>query len=125
MNKYNVDDGHWESEDTDEPPAWKADTSATVKFDVTLHQEGYQNDRKWTVLLNDRDDEIVGVYGVEHRNKGNFWRRKKNTPENCIDFVDLPKRVKQRVAHVVNRDIEAITPEHRAFDDDTQAGDGE
>jgi len=118
MTKYQIEDGHWDTDEPDEPPAWKDDTSATVKFDVKLHEQGYQNDRMWTVLLNDRGDSMVGVYGVEHVNKGNYWRRKDNNPENCIDFVDLPLRVRQRVAHVVNRELDAITPDHRVIADE-------
>jgi len=32
-----------------------------------------------------------------------------------VDFVDLPRRVRMRVAHVLNRDLEEITPESRCM----------
>jgi len=45
-----INDDHWEDDEPEGPPAWMEDTSAKdITLDVQLHEQGYQNDRKWTV----------------------------------------------------------------------------
>jgi len=113
--KYSVPDDHWGDDDPEGPPAWKEDTSAiSIEIDVQLHDDGYQTDKKWTVHCTDRlnDDELIAGFAVEHTNKGNFWREG-GVMADAVDFVDLPLRVRQRVAAVLNRDLDAITPETR------------
>lgn len=126
MSKYDVPDGHWDDE-PDGPPAWKEDTSAKeIKLGVQLHDQGYQTDEKWTVHCTDRHDEdaITAVYAIKHQNKGNYWREGKRW-RDAVDFVDLPLRVRQRVAAVLNRDLEDITPDYRTIhrEDGTGVGD--
>lgn len=113
--KYSVSDDHWEDDDPETPPAWKADTSAmSIKIDVQLHDKGYQTDEKWTVHCTDKldDDELIAGFAVEHTNKGNYWREG-GVMADAVDFADLPLRARQRVAAVLNRDLDAITPEAR------------
>lgn len=117
MTKYSVPDDHWEDDEPEGPPAWRDDTSArSIEVEVQLHEEGYQTDRKWTVHVTDRldDDSVVAGYAIEHQNKGNYWRPGERW-RDAVDFVELPLRVRQRVAHVLNRDLEAITPEERTI----------
>jgi hypothetical protein len=123
MPRYEVPDDHWESNEDENPPAWKVDTTADIEIDVTLHQQGYQNSRKWTVHVNhsaidtisDAEDErVVAGFGVEHRNKGNYWRQG-DMWDNAVDFVDLPLRVRRRVAAVLNRPLSEITPNERVI----------
>lgn len=125
MSKYGhlVPDGHWEDDEDDEPPAWREDTSAAdISFDVYLHDQGYQTDRKWTVHCSEgfEGDGLTVMYAVEHQNKGNYWRPG-DRREDAVDFVDLPLRVRRRVADVLNRDLSEITPSVRLVED----GDGE
>jgi hypothetical protein len=116
VTKYEVPDDAWEDDETEGPPAWKEDTSAkSIEFDVQLHEQGYQEDEKWTVHCTDSlDGDITAAYAVKHRNKGNYWREG-DIHDNGVDFVDLPRRVRERVAHVLNRDLEEITPESRCM----------
>jgi hypothetical protein len=114
--------------DPETPPAWKKDTSATnIKIDVQLHDEGYQTDEKWTVHCTDRldnDDELIAGFAVEHTNKGNYWCEG-GVMADAVDFADLPLRARQRVAAVLNRDLDAITPEVRTVrrEDGTELAD--
>lgn len=124
MSKYDVPDDHWEREEPDNPPAWAEDTSArSIEIEVQLHNEGYQTDRKWTVHFSDRLDEkgVIAGYGIEHQNKGNFWRFGERW-EDAVDFVDLPLRVRQRVAAVLNRDLDEITPGERTINREDGTG---
>ncbi len=117
MTKYDVPDDHWERDEPAGPPAWKSDTSAaSIEIDVQLHDEGYQTDEKWTIHCTDRHDDggIVAGYAIKHQNKGNYWREGDHW-RNAVDFVDLPRRVRQRVAHVLNRSLEDITPGSRTI----------
>lgn len=114
--KYDPDTSHWDDE-PDGPPAWKEDTSAKrIEIDVQLHDQGYQTDEKWTVHCTDRleDEGIIAGYAIEHQNKGNYWRDGERW-RDAIDFADLPLRVRQRVAAVLNRDLEEITPPSRTI----------
>jgi hypothetical protein len=124
-HKYSVPDDHWEDDEPEGPSAWKEDTSAmSIEIDVQLHDEGYQTDEKWTVHVTDRVDEDEGVtagFAVTHRNKGNFWREGELW-DDAIDFVDLPLRVRRRVAAVLNRDLAAITPAERSIHRDDGTG---
>ena len=119
MSKYEIEDGHWDKPEETEPPAWKEDTSAELEVDVVLQEQGYQNNRKWTVHFSDHVDDgrMVAIFAVEHRNKGNYWREGKIN-RDAIDFVDLPLVCRQRVADMVNREIQAITPEKMLIDDE-------
>lgn len=117
MTKYGdmIADDQWENDDPEGPPAWKEDTSATsIEIDVQLHEQGYQNDEKWTVHCTGRHDGggVIAGFAVKHQNKGNFWRHGELW-DDAIDFADLPLRVRQRVAHVLNRELAEITPESR------------
>jgi len=121
MSKYGdmiPDDHSWEDDTPEVPPAWHEDTSAkSIEIDVQLHDEGYQTDEKWTVHCTDRTDDGRGViagYGVEHQNKGTFWREGQLW-DDAVDFEDLPLRVRKRVAAVLNRDLDDITPEERTI----------
>jgi len=116
VTKYDVPDDYWEEDEPEGPPAWKDDTSANIEIDVTLHEQGYQNDERWTVHCSDRveDDEIIAGFAVKHQNKGNYWRDGEMW-RDAVDFADLPLRVRQRVAAVLNRDLAEITPEERAI----------
>lgn len=119
MSKYSVPDDHWTENDEPEPVEWVDDTSADTEIDVTLHRQGYQEDRKWTVHVAERDPDeelpTVALWAVEHQNKGNFWRPG-DMDRDAVDFVDLPLRVRKRVAYVLNRDLETITPSERVVD---------
>jgi len=115
--KYDVPDDHWESDPPDGPPAWKNDTAAkSIEIDVRLYEEGYQNDEKWTVHCTERLDhaDVIAAYAITHQNKGNYWRPGERW-RDAVDFADLPLRVRQRVAAVLNRDLDAITPDHRTI----------
>jgi len=117
MTKYSIPDDHWEDDEPEGPPAWMEDTSAvSIEIDVQLHNEGYQTDKKWTVHCTDRlDDEgIIAGYAIQHRNKGNYWREGQRW-DDAVDFEDLPLRVRQRVAAVLNRDLSKITPGTRTI----------
>lgn len=117
MSKYSVSDGHWEDDGPEGRPAWREDTSATsIEIDVQLHDQGYQTDEKWTVHCTDRleDEGIIAGYAIKHQNKGNYWRDGERW-RDAVDFEDLPLRVRHRVAAVLNRDLEEITPEHRTI----------
>lgn len=128
MTKYSIPDDHWKDDEPEGPPAWKEDTSAkSIEIDVQLHDQGYQTDEKWTVHCSDRiedDDTITAVYAIKHQNKGNYWREGERW-RDAVDFVDLPLRVCQRVAAVLNRDLAEITPDHRTIhrEDGTGVGD--
>lgn len=129
MTKYQVPDDHWENDEPEGPPAWKEDTSAkSIEIDVQLHDQGYQTDKKWTVhCMEGIDGEgIIASFAIEHTNKGNYWRPGERW-RDAVDFVDLPRRVRQRVAHVLNRDLSEITPEERTIhrEDGTGIGDGD
>jgi hypothetical protein len=130
MAKYSVPDDHWEVDEDESPPAWKEDTSADVEIDVTLHDQGYQTDRKWTVhvdhsaidaVTDTEEERTVAGFGVEHHNKGNFWREGQMWGD-AVDFVDLPLRVRRRVAAVLNRDLAEITPDERVIRRDDGTG---
>jgi hypothetical protein len=117
MSKYDVPDDYWEEEELGEVPAWKEDTSAkSIEIDVQIHNDGYQTDNKWTVHVTARLDErgVIAGYGIKHTNKGNYWREGEMW-DDAVDFVDLPLRVRQRVAHVLNRDLSEITPDERTI----------
>jgi hypothetical protein len=127
MTKYGdqIDDDHWESNEPEGPPAWREDTSApSIEIDVQLHDQGYQTDEKWTINCSARDGGLVAGYAIEHQNKGNYWRHGEQWGD-AVDFVDLPLRVRQRVAHVLNRDLDEITPDERSIyrEDGTGLGD--
>lgn len=124
MTKYEVPDDHWEEDDPEGPPAWKEDTSArSIEIDVQLHDQGYQTDKKWTVHCQDihRRDEVIAGYAIEHQNKGNYWRPGEMW-DDAIDFVDLPLRVRQRVAWILNRPLAEITPDEREVHRDDGTG---
>lgn len=124
MTKYNVPDDQREEDDEDEPAAWREDTSAqSIELDIQLHDQGYQTDRKWTVHCTHRADEgeLVAGYGIEHQNKGNYWREGERW-RDAVDFIDLPLRVRRRVAAVLNRDVDAITPDTRTINRDDGSG---
>jgi hypothetical protein len=119
MTKYGdmIEDDHWEDDEPEGPPAWKEDTTATsIEIDVQLHDQGYQTDEKWTVHCSEPsfDGGLVAHYAIEHRNKGNYWRHGERW-DDAIDFVDLPLRARQRVAHVLNRTLDEITPDERTI----------
>lgn len=119
MTKYDVPDDFWADDDEeDAPPRWREETSAvSIEIDVQLHDEGYQTDRKWTVHCTDRvhdDGRVTASHAVEHQNKGNFWREGERW-DDAVDFVDLPLRVRRRVAQVLNRDLDVITPDERTI----------
>jgi hypothetical protein len=123
MTKYSVPDDHWDADDEEAPPAWREDTSADVEIDVTLHRQGYQNSRKWTVhvshsaidtIFDSEEDRTVAGWAVEHHNKGNFWREGQKW-RDAVDFADLPLRVRRRVAAALNRDLAEITPAERVI----------
>ena len=121
MTKYGhlIPDDAWEDDIPEGPPAWREDTSARdISIDVQLHEQGYQTDRKWTIYCSNRivKDGVIAMYGVEHQNKGNYWRPGDRL-EDSVDFVDLPLRVRQRAANVLNRGLDEITPEIRLVDD--------
>jgi len=129
-HKYSIPDDHWEADEEEPPPRWREETSVNIEIDVRLHREGYQEDRKWTVhfehhLDGDHFPDLIAGFAVEHRNKGTYWREGEMHGDS-VDFVDLPRRVRRRVAAVVNRDVEAITPDERAIhrEDGTGIGDG-
>jgi hypothetical protein len=130
VTKYDVPDGHWEDDEPEGPPFWKEDTSAkSIEIDVQLHDQGYQTDEKWTVHCTDRVDDEAGViagYAIKHQNKGNFWREGERWAD-AVDFVDLPLRVRQRVAAIFNRDLSEITPDSRTIhrEDGTGLADNE
>ena len=122
MSKYEVDDDHWEPDEDDEPPAWAERTSAKIDLEVTLTNEGYQTDRRWTVrVLQGHRDHPVAIYAAEHHNKGNYWRESELW-NDAVDFLDLPPAVQQRVADMLNRSVEAVTPEERAIHRDDGLG---
>ena len=113
MSKYEVPDDHWEKRDDEHPPQWRERTSAEVEVEVTIHNEGYQTDRKWTVHVHEgHRDHPVAVWAEEHHNKGNFWRDPERWRDAC-DFVEMPLAARKRVASLLNRPVEEITPEER------------
>jgi hypothetical protein len=119
VTKYNVPDDYWDEGPGDEPPDWADRTSADIEIDVTLHEQGYQEDRKWTVHVWHRGPDsdapaIVAGFAVEHQNKGNFWREG-SLWNDAVDFVELPQVVRERVAAVLDRDVAAITPAERSI----------
>lgn len=126
MSKYDVPDDHWEPDEDDHPPQWRERTSATVDLEVTLHDEGYQTDRRWTVHVREAPtaDHVIAGFAAEHQNKGNFWRE----PElwrDAVDFVELPLAVRKRTAMILNRPLGEITPDERTIhrEDGTGVGD--
>jgi len=128
MSKYNVPDDYWEQETKDQPPAWQEDTSAkSIEIDVRLHREGYQEDRKWTVHVADWttdekvDAEVHAGWAVEHQNKGNYWREGDKW-DDAVDFVDLPLRIRERVASVLGRGLSEITPDERTINREDGTG---
>jgi len=115
MTKYDVPEDYWEDDEPEGPPAWKEDTSAKdIQLDVQLHEQGYQEDERWTVHCTQKIDGsgLLAGYAIKHRNKGNYWRDGSRW-DDAVDFVDLPLRVRQRVAHVLNLSLEEITPDSR------------
>ena len=60
----------------------------------------------------DEDGEVLAAYAIKHTNKGNYWREGELWGD-AVDFVDLPMRVRRRVAALLNRDLDAITPDER------------
>jgi hypothetical protein len=126
MTKYGdrIPDDAWDEDEPDRPPRWREDTSAkSIEVDVQLHDQGYQTDRKWTVhcMQSLTDGAVIAAYGIEHTNKGNYWRHGERWGD-AIDFVDLPLRVRNRVAHVLNRDLQDITPDERTIHRDDGTG---
>lgn len=114
MTKYNIDDDHWEEEEDDQE-VWQERTSADIEVEVTLHHEGYQTDRRWTVHVHKgHRDHPVAVWAGEHQNKGNYWREPEQW-RDAVDFVELPLAVRKRVASMLNRSVDEITPEVRAI----------
>lgn len=118
-------EGHeWDSPE-DEGTGWRERTTGVADLEVTLHNEGYQTDRRWTVhVRRGHRDHPVAVYSAEHQNKGNFWRE----PElwrDAVDFVELPLAVRKRVASMLNRPVEEITPEVRMAHREDGAGVGD
>ena len=108
-----IDDDHWNSDDTTEPPAWTEETTApNIEIDVQVHHEGYQTDKKWTVQVqrSNHDDHLTAIYAVQHQNKGTYWREG-DWSEDIVDFVDLPMKARRRVAEVLNRELSEITPD--------------
>ncbi len=131
MTKYGdrIPEDAWEDDEPEGPPAWREDTSAKhIEFDVQLHDRGYQTDEKWTVHCTDTIDGegTLATHAVKHTNKGNYWREGERW-DDAVDFEDLPLRVRQRVAHVLNRDLDAITPDERTVrrDDGMGLADGD
>jgi hypothetical protein len=130
--KYSVPDDHWDDSEPDaseaaEPAAWRADTSApAITIDVRLHDDGYQTDRKWTIhcTIRRETDAVIAGYGIEHQNKGNYWRSGDRWGD-AVDFQALPQQVRARVSHVLNRSLEEITPDEPAIhrEDDTGIAD--
>lgn len=117
MTKYGdgIPDDHWESSPPEGPPAWREDTSApSVEIEVQLHDQGYQTDEKWTIHCSVHDEGVVAGYAIKHRNKGNYWRYGERW-RDAVDFEDLPLRVRQRAAHVLNRGLDEFTPESRSI----------
>lgn len=127
MTKYGnqiPDDHDWEAS-TEDDVAWRERTSAEIDMEVTLHDEGYQTDRRWTVHVREgHRDHPVAIYAAEHQNKGNFWR----DPElwrDAVDFVELPQAVQKRVASMLNQSVDDVRPEERLIhrEDGTGVGD--
>lgn len=115
--KYDPDTSHWD-EDADEPDPWVDRTSVRTEIEVTLHDDGYQTDRRWTVhvsgYVDDDPRDVTAIWAEEHHNKGNFWRDPQRW-RDAIDFVDLPRAVRVRVAAVLNRSLDEITPDERTI----------
>lgn len=123
--KYSVPDDNSDGDGKKQKSRWRDETSANVDMEVTLHDVGYQTDRRWTVHVRQgHRDHPVAVYAAEHQNKGNFWRPP-NLWQDAVDFVELPRPVRKRVASTFNRSIEEMTPEERMVhrDDGTGVGD--
>jgi hypothetical protein len=117
VNKYSVPDDHWEQDvDGDSSATWRDETSAIdIEIEVQLHNEGYQTDKKWTVhCTTTSDDELIAGYAIKHQNKGNYWRYGERW-RDAIDFIDLPRPVRDRVAHTLNRGKAEITPTERSI----------
>lgn len=122
MAKYEVPDDAWEDDEPEGPPAWKEDTSAkAIEFDVQLHEQGYQEDEKWTIHCHEVNEQVQAAYAIKHRNKGNYWREG-TIEKSGMDFVDLPLRVRQRAADVMNRSVDELTPEHRLMNREDGTG---
>ena len=125
MTKYQIPDNHWDDTDDGNVDDWREQTSADVEVQVTIHNDGYQTDRRWTVRLREIDDGgLLAGYAGEHQNKGNFWRE----PElwrDAVDFVDLPYPARKRVASLFGKSVAEITPEERSIhrEDGTGIGD--
>lgn len=118
MTKYSVSDDHWDPAPDDSPPAWVERTSAQTEIEVTLHEQGYQQDRKWTVHvsadIDDPADAVRALWAAEHHNKGNFWREPQLW-RDAVDFVDLPRPVRERVAAILGRSVSEVTPDKRVI----------
>jgi len=124
QTKYEIGDDHW-SEPEDDQTEWQERTSADVEVEVTLHNEGYQTDRRWTVHVHEgHRDHPVAVWAGEHQNKGNYWRDP-GLWRDAVDFVELPLAVRKRVASMLNRSVDELTPDERMIhrEDGTGLGD--
>jgi len=120
MPKYNPDTSHWDEED-ESSPRWREETSATIELEAYLHQDGYQEDRRWTVHFGRffEDETLTALYAIEDQNKGNYWRPG-NFKRDAVDFVDVPLRVRRRVAAALNRDLDEITPNQRLVEPEVE-----
>ena len=113
MSKYEIPDDHWQDSKKDNGEQWREQTSAAIDVEVTLHEQGYQNDRKWTVTIRElHDGSLLAGYAAEHQNKGNFWREP-TLWRDAVDFVELPRPVRERTAAMLNRTVGEITPDER------------
>lgn len=123
-SKYEIPDDHWDEPEGDQTE-WAERTSADVEVEVTLHEEGYQNDRRWLVHVHEgHRDHPVAVWAGEHQNKGNYWREPVLW-RDAVDFVELPLAARQRVASMLNRSVDELTPDERMIhrEDGTGLGD--
>ena len=113
MSKYEVPDDQWQEPDEGNGEQWRDKTSADIEVEVTIHNEGYQTDQRWTVELSElHDGELKALYAGEHQNKGNFWRQP-DMWSDAVDFVELPFPARKRVASLFGKSLEEITSEER------------
>jgi len=104
MSKYDVPDGHWETDNT-KPDKGERTTVNSHEIDVVYEVEpdhdrrdmGYGRE-KYTAMVSYADDErgVHVLYVVEHRWKGNYWRDVRDW-----EFSDIPDPVRKRVAAVL------------------------
>lgn len=127
MTKYGdqIEDEHWEKTDEGNGEQWPEQTSADVEVEVTLHNEGYQTDRRWTVQISEDDDQgVIAPWAAEHQNKGNFWREP-TLWRDAVDFEELPFAARKRVAAVFGETVAEITPEERLIHREDGSGVGD